>query len=139
MFMQFGVVNMTDHKSVILNAKIGKINSNGNILRKKYDTAILYWDGVNWNAYGQLASHGGVNIKTLSENYIFERKDADCIMHIISDSDIEISLPDPKSLNLISGTQFYIYNLSNIKVRLNARGLNFMQGQMYCVESLTMS
>jgi hypothetical protein len=119
MFIQFGVVNMTEHKSVVLNSKIGKINSNGNTLRKKYDTAILYWDGVNWNAYGHLSSNGGMDIKTLSENYTFERKDADCIMHITSESDIEIVLPDPKSLNLISGTQFYIYNLSNIKVTLN--------------------
>ena len=118
MFMQFGVVNMTDHKSVILKTKTGTLMSRGTVLRKKYDTAIVYWSGSSWSAYGDLTSDGGMSIKTLSENYTFERKDADCIMHILSESDLNIVLPDPKSINLISGTQFYIYNLSSFKVKL---------------------
>ena len=109
---------MTDHKSIILKTKTGTLLSRGNVLRKKYDTAIVYWSGTHWSAYGDISSDGGMNIKTLSENYTFERKDADCIMHITAESDIKITLPDPMSLNLISGTQFYIYNLSSIKVTL---------------------
>lgn len=117
-FMQFGIVNMTDHKSVILSSKTSVINSRGNVLRKKYDTAILYWDGLNWNSYGDLVSDGGLSIKTLSSDYTFERKDADCIMHIDAESDLDIILPNPISLGLISGTQFYIYNLSSSHVTL---------------------
>jgi hypothetical protein len=118
MFMQFGVVNMTNHKSVILNSKIGSLNSHGNVLRKKYDTAIFYWDGQTWNGYGDLSSDGGVKIKNISDNYTFVRNDADCIFHTKSESDIIITLPDPETDNLISGTQFYIYNLSSSKVIL---------------------
>jgi len=118
MFMQFGLVNMTDHKSVILQSKTGTINSRGLVLRKKFDTTILYWDGVNWNAYGDLVSDGGLSIKTLSSDYTFERFDSDSIMHIDAETDIDIILPDPSSMGLISGTQFYIYNLSSSKVIL---------------------
>ena len=39
-------------------------------------------------------------------------------MHIDAETDIDIILPDPSSMGLISGTQFYIYNLSSSKVIL---------------------
>lgn len=122
MFMKFSIVNMIDHKSVAIKSNSGVINSRGNLLRKKYDTAFFYWDGIAWNGYGDLIDHGGMLIKTISDDYTFERKDADCIMHIKSEYPINITLQDPSSLNLISGTQFYIYNLSNVHVVLTTEG-----------------
>jgi hypothetical protein len=114
--MQFGVVNMTDHKSVSIISSGGSINSRGHVLRKKFDTAILYWDGKNWNAYGDLAPDGGVSIKTISEDYTFSKQDADCLIHVNSSESININLPDPGEMQ--SGTQFYLYNLSPVSVTL---------------------
>ena len=116
MFMQFGIVNMTDHKSVRINSVLGSINSRGELLRKKYDTAIVYWDGKNWNAYGDLAKDGGMDIKNISDDYTFSKQDSDCLIHVNSSENIDINLPDP--VGIPSGTQFYLYNLSSKMVTL---------------------
>ena len=118
--MQFGVVNMANHIPVRINTKSGaSLQARGNLLPRKYDTAIIYWDGESWNAYGDLTRDGGLLIKDVTSNYDFTSADADTFIHIRATDDIKVNLPDPT--NIISGTQFYVYNFSETaKVTLNS-------------------
>jgi hypothetical protein len=118
--MQFGVVNMSTHKAIRISTRIGTpLQARGEVLRRKFDTATIYWDGANWSGYGDLARDGGLGIKDIVADYDFSITDADAFIHVRASADIKINLPNPT--NIISGTQFYIYNLSDTaKVILNS-------------------
>lgn len=118
--MQFGVVNMAIHKPIRISTRIGApLQARGEVLRRKFDTATIYWDGTNWSGYGDLARDGGLGIKDIVADYDFSIADADVLIHVRASDDIQINLPDPT--NIISGTQLYVYNLSDTaKVTLNS-------------------
>lgn len=120
--MQLGVVNMAVHKLVRIRTRQGpSLQARGELLRRKFDTAIIYWDGTAWNAYGDLSRDGGLGIKNITEDYTFTLEDVDALLHVHATNDIKISLPDPT--DIITGTQFYVYNLSETsKVTLEVPG-----------------
>ena len=113
--MQFGIVNMATHKPVRIVTQSGSsLQARGELLRKKFDTAIIYWDGETWNAYGDLSKDGGLGIKDITEDYTFTLEDVDALLHARATNNITVSLPDPT--NILSGTQFYVYNLSDSSI-----------------------
>jgi hypothetical protein len=113
--MQFAIVNTTDQSVVKVVTRTGsELQANGNLLRKKHDTAIIYWNGSSWYAYGDLSRDGGVNIKNITNNHHFNMTDADSMLHVNSNSNVDIILPNP--VGILSGTQFYVYNMSETSI-----------------------
>jgi hypothetical protein len=118
--MEFSVVNTADNIPVHIVTRSGlPLQARGAILRKKFDTAVIYWDGTSWHGYGDLTKDGGLSIKKVSADYSFTLADVDALIHVHATDDININLPDPTGM--LSGTQFYVYNMSDTaKVTLNS-------------------
>ena len=124
------VVNMTDHKRVELKTENGSpsLNARGVIaydsglsdattvtfLKKKYDTGIFYYEKRNWYGYGDLDGPASLNIKNITTDYTFSLRDEDKILHFKHEDDgVKINLPNPETLGMKSGTQFFVHNISN--------------------------
>ena len=118
--MEFVVVNTTDNIPVSITTRSGMpLQARGPILRRKFDTAVIYWDGNAWHGYGDLVSNGGANIKNITESHQFSVDDIDALLHVNATSDVDITLPSPTGM--LSGTQFYVYNMSeSTKVTLKS-------------------
>ena len=83
-------------------------------LKKKYDTAIFYFNGETWFGHGDLDGASSLNIKNVSGNYAFTLEDEDKILHFNHTSATQgasISLPTPSSM--VAGTQFFVHNISD--------------------------
>jgi len=124
------VVNMTDHKRVELKTENGysSLNARGVIsyesglsdattvtfLKKKYDTGIFYYENGKWYGYGDLDGPASLNIQNIATDYTFSLKDEDKILHFKHEADgVKINLPNPETLGMKSGTQFFVHNISN--------------------------
>jgi hypothetical protein len=108
--VHFVLVNMSEegHK-VDIESKVGKFNARGSILRHKFDNAYIYFDGNQWNGYGDLGDP--MNIKDITtREYIFERADEGKVLHFFPTETTKIILPPAE--NFDRGTQFYAYNFS---------------------------
>ena len=124
--VQFMVVNLTDHQRVeissvpsgpVLHAR-GVSNSLGQtastFLKKKYDSALFYFDGTAWFGHGDLDGASTQNIKNISGNYFFTLEDEDKILHFNHGLDTDsgsITLPNPSEM--LAGTQFFVHNISD--------------------------
>tara|TARA_A100001037_G_scaffold63293_1_gene55323 strand:+ start:31601 stop:32341 length:741 start_codon:yes stop_codon:yes gene_type:complete len=110
--MEFVVVNTTDNIPVNITTRAGTpLQARGTILRRKFDTAVIYWDGNAWHGYGDLVANGGATIKNITSTHQFDSSDVDALLHVNASSDVDIVLPNP--VGLLSGTQFYVYNMSD--------------------------
>ena len=108
--VQFVLVNMSNEGiKVDIEAKVGTFHARGNILRHKFDNAVIYFDGSEWYGYGDLGDP--MNIKdVVAKKYKFERADEGKVLHFYPTETTKIILPPAE--NFDSGTQFYVYNFS---------------------------
>lgn len=126
------VVNLTDNRRVEMKTINGSksLNARGvnhydtqtsdpttvTFLKKKYDTAIFYYNKGEWYGYGDLDGPASLNIKNVYTDYVFTLADEDKILHFKdateNDSDgMRIILPKPADMK--SGTQFFVHNISS--------------------------
>lgn len=108
--VKFTLINMSDEGiKVDIISKVGKFNARGSILRHKFDSACIYYDGDTWYGYGDLGDP--MNIKDVTtREYKFERADEGKVLHFYPTETTKIILPPAE--NFDSGTQFYVYNFS---------------------------
>lgn len=120
--VQFIVVNLTQHKKVriITSAGVGEFRARGNCLRKRYSSALVYFDGEHWFGQGDLESMVSLNIKDVATDYTFTPQDEDKILHFVHETEgVKITLPNPMGN---SGAQFFVHNISEGWVEIVTEG-----------------
>lgn len=117
--VRFEIVNLMDSNLVTIITQDSGFKAKGDVLARKYHTTTVYYDG-HWHGFGDLGSSSAttLKIKEVKGDYTFRTADIDKILHFDVDEDITVTLPNPASI--VSGSQFYVTNLSEQVISLVA-------------------
>jgi len=115
--VKFTLVNVSDGARVLIRTETGQLQAKGSVLRKKYDSAVIYYDGSDWFAFGDLDRQAILDIKDIHEEYTFDVDDAGKLLHFYVEENTKVYLPSPSEF--VSGIQFYVYNFSDYVLQLD--------------------
>jgi hypothetical protein len=115
--VKFTLVNVSDSARVTIRTETGQLQAKGSVLRKKYDSAVIYFDGSDWFAFGDLDTLAVLNIKDVNEEYTFNIDDAGKLLHFYVEENTRVYLPSANEF--MSGIQFYVYNFSDHVLQLD--------------------
>jgi len=115
--VKFTLVNLSESARVNIRTETGQLQAKGSVLRKKHDSAVIYHDGSDWFAFGDLDRQAILDIKDVHGEYTFDLDDAGKLLHFYVDENTKVYLPSPSEF--VSGIQFYVYNFSDHVLQLD--------------------